>query len=287
MPTIQGPKIPNTAVIGMENDSRLDKSRAFRMDFDARKFVDQIEIKGYRLAWQRAAECPCEPTNSKTQQPDPNCTLCEGTGWMYFRPADYALDNDKAGKPLDGAAEAIIAMPHVVVIRGIMTGLQWKADPYDKVGRWVSGMSTVTVRPENRIGYYDRLTNLDGKTVFSEVVKFKKGSTSLKTRYPVVAVNLIRTKDRVYKANDFELVKGKIVWNPAEAPKADVRVSLHYLIHPTWVIIEHPQSIRDQYVAKKKPKEALQTKIGDNVELPIRGVVQYDFLPMPGERSAE
>lgn len=275
MPTI---KMPKTAVVGLENDARLEKSRAFRMDFDPSKFVDQIEIKGYRLAWSRAADCPCLPNNKETKQPDINCTLCKGLGVFYFRPRDYAINLDKVGK-LDDVQAAIAAQPEVVIIRGLMTGLQVKTDQYDKVGRWIEGMSSVTVRPENKLAYWDKLTNIDSTVIFPEVVDMPAGGLlTLKTRYPVVSVNLIRTLTKVYEPAEFEVVKGVITFNPGKAPPAGTRVSLHYFIHPSWVIVEHPKSFRDQYIQKKQKKADLDTVIGNQAELPIQAVVRYDFL---------
>ena len=55
-----------------------------RIDFKPTQFDLAIETKGYLLLWERSTQCPCTPVTTQTEQPDPNCSLCKGSGWIYF-----------------------------------------------------------------------------------------------------------------------------------------------------------------------------------------------------------
>ena len=258
--------------------STAQTSKELRVDFVPDRFVGIIEIKGYRLAWQRAALCPCLPINDQTAQPDPNCTTCKGIGWLYFKPSNFVVDTTKIGD-LDDIQTILANRSDTVVIRGVMSGLMNRGEPYDKLGHWASGASQVTVRYENKIGYYDRITNLDSLIVFSETVTIGTDrQANIKPRYPIVEVNLIRSLTTEYTALDLDVVDGDIVWKANKAPAAGSRLVLHYNCHPTWLIIEHPHAIRSTFTAKKL--KSPPTPVGAFQELPIQALVRYEFLPV-------
>ena len=69
------------------------KEAGRRVDFKPDAFTLAIETKSFgRLAWTQACYCPCVPNNDQTDQPDPNCDLCDGHGWLMFRPAIAETD---------------------------------------------------------------------------------------------------------------------------------------------------------------------------------------------------
>jgi hypothetical protein len=106
-----------------------------------------------------------------------------------------------------------------------------------------------------------------------------RGDTTLTTRYPVCGVNLLRSLTHTHEAADFELVNGVITWNGGKAPTAlTTRLTVHYLMHPVWRVVEHPKSLRDQYIQKKMKRASLDTAVGNRAQLPLYSVVKYDFL---------
>jgi hypothetical protein len=247
-----------------------------RPDMDARKFDALIEQKGYRLAWSRATECPCSSVNDQTRQPDPNCLVCKGTGWLYFAPTEPVMAS-KVGK-LNPLQEKLIADTKSGVIRGIITGIRSNREPFGEIGNWQWGDVTVSVRPENRLGHYDKLIHLDSEIVFVEAFDTDDPALPIKTRYLVNQINMLRSLATEFVAGtDFTLTAGAVTWLPGKGPIKGTRVSLHYLTHPTWLIIDHPHAIRAS-MRKLKVKDPL-TPQGDPQNLPIQAHARLDFLP--------
>ena len=245
-----------------------------RADFRNEMWIQAIEAKGYRLAWSRTAQCPCKSLNDQTDQNDPNCPLCDGLGWIFFKP-EGAVSNPKLIGPLDPIQTRFVG-DHGAIIHGIMTGLSNQQNALDAIGPWMQGMAMVTVRAENKLGYYDRLTALDSRIVYSQILK--AGETPiLKTKYPVVQSNLVRSVDKVYvEGTDFDITVGDIVWKPTKAPAPTTPLVVHYLTHPTYRITEHPHMVRTT-LTKFKQKAPL-TPQGEPVDLPVQGVCRYEFM---------
>jgi len=262
---------PSAGLMGLPDGL---KEQGQRVDFKPDKFTLLVETKGYRLAWSRMAYCPCVNTNDQTEQSDPLCTLCEGSGWLKFRPHSFAINELVVGE-LDAIQDAIIS-DNSVPIRGVISGLTNKNIPYDTAARRVEGMASLTVRPENKLGYYDRIVNLDATIVYSQLLEAGDPSVPLESRYLIREMNLIRDLTKVYVLNtDFTIVAGKIVWDTAASyPASGTQLALHYLTHPAWRIVEHPHAIRLTSVKYKTDSVA-----GDPTDLPIQAAIRYEFIP--------
>lgn len=251
------------------------KANATRGEFRPGLFIAAIEGFGYRLAWSRAAHCPCAPVNSQTDQPDPNCALCQGTGWYLFRPVNGTIDPLRVGV-LDPLQRKILGTTSTV-IRGIMTGLTANMQPWDQAGPRLEGTMNVTVRAENIIGYYDRLVNLDAVSAYSQVLDVPEGDT-LPLRYLVRDVNVLQTITTAYNLTaDYTLVDGVITWTLAgNRPDPGERVVCHYLMHPTWRLIEHPHNVR--MLVKTRKNIPLETPLGNPIPLPLQAQAKYEWL---------
>ncbi len=248
-----------------------------RADFSPQEFVTLIETKGYRVAWSRGALCPCKPINDQTQQPDPNCSICRGSGWFYFAPAQATIDTLLVGS-LDGVQLRIVN-DNAAVIRAIQTGIGVQWQMYDQIGSRIQGTMMGTVRHENKLGYHDRITNLDSTIVYQEILDVPDPTLALETRYPIVKVNLFRSLTQVFTApTDFTVsASGAIVWVGGQEPPVDARLVCHYLCHPTWLVVEYPHSVRLTPIARKVKKPT--TPVGNPVNLPIQAMLKYEFLP--------
>ena len=264
----------NSGVIGLPPDT---KESGTRVDFATNDFDIVIETKGYRLAWSRASLCPCVPVNTQTKQPDPTCTQCKGRGWFYFAPSLATARESVVGE-LTGVQSRIVA-DAAAVIMGIMTGLTAKDEVYGEIGKRLSGATQVTVRAANKLGYHDRIVNLDVIIVYAQLIELETvGTTEL--RYPGVAINDIRTVDKTFTApDDFDLVDGDIVWNLSSGnlPAVDDLLSVNYLCHPTWLVVEHPHATRQTFT-KHKVSDPL-TPAGNPIDMPVQALIQYEFMP--------
>lgn len=271
---------------GVIGDPPGTKEAGNRVDFIPVDFERAIADKGYRVAWSRAVLCPCVPLNDQTQQPDPNCALCKGSGWHYFAPSKATLNKLIVGE-LDGV-QTRLAQDNAAIIEGLMMGIAKTDVPYDMAGRRVTGTSNLTVRPENKLGYHDRIVNLDALIVFSQILDVVNLTDPLETRYPIHQVNLlVRIVDDVATTftgpADFTLGTGadagKIIWKGTSPnlPLAGDRLAIHYLCHPTWLVVEYPHASRMTPVALKVTKRPAPA--GEYIDMPIQTVVKYEFLP--------
>ena len=264
------PEIRPASGIAGNTDLKYEKRRP---DMKAELFDALIEQKGYRLAWSRATECPCASVNEQTRLPDPNCLLCKSTGWFYFAP-NTPIKTAKVG-PLNPLQQKLV--DKAGVIRGIISGIRSNREPMGEIGNWQWGDVTITVRPENRLGHYDKLIHLDSEIVYVEAFDSGELTLPVVTRYLVNQVNLFRSVVQEFVAGtDFTLIAGVITWLPGKGPEKGTRLSLHYLTHPTWLVIDHPHSIRAS-MRKLKVKDPL-TPQGDPQQLPIQAHARLDFL---------
>jgi hypothetical protein len=265
---------PETGVIGIPEGV---KEAGKRVDFKPNDFDFMIETKGYRMAWQRASLCPCQSVTSKTEQPNPNCSLCGGNGWTYFGRGSESLEDDVG--TLDDIQAAIVSDMNAYVIRGIMTNLTNMPDANQTVGFWQAGDMKCTVRPENKLGYYDKLVSLDSEIGYSERLT-ADGSNKLTTRFRATNCNLLRTETRVYEiGTDYNISTTGEVTFLQNTPIAGQTVGIHYLCHPTFLVVDHPHSIRTSLLKYKKA--SLQSPVGDPLRLPIQATVRLDFVPEP------
>jgi hypothetical protein len=262
------------------NDSTLSR-RHLRVDFRPEtEFESLIEQKTPRLGWARSVPCPCVGFNDQTDQPDPKCPTCNGLGFSYFRPnpGSYAVDVALVGK-LNDEQSAALERANAVVIRGLMTSLETEPDSFRVLGNWVFGTSRLTVRPANKLSYYDRIISLDESMTFSEVVKYDGGAT-LKTRYGVIAINVLRTQTQQYGEDDVQIVAGAITWKAGKAPVSGTRVAINYLCHPVWVVTNHLHVARTSLAKFRKQPAALQTPEGDAIAMPVQSMVRLEYLEL-------
>lgn len=252
------------------------KETGRRVDFKPDNFTLAIETKSFgRLAWTQACYCPCAANNTQTDQPDPNCDLCDGHGWFMFRPLLAEVDPKVVGD-LNPLQAKLLEDNQASIIMGIMTSFFGKEAPYEAARRRIEGSANLTVRPENKLGYWDRIVNLDALIPYSQTV-IADGTDLLSLTYLAAQVNLLRTVDTVYEQGttvqpaDFILDLGDIRFTTP--PDTGTRFAVHYLCHPTWRVIEHPHTTRVTPV-KFKTKSA----VGIQTPLPVQAVVRYEFL---------
>lgn len=254
------------------------KSKTGGAELLSDKIIATLEVNGARLAWSRATICPCPGFNEQTRQPDPTCPECRGGGVLYFGPKDY-VPPAEAGT-LDDLQKALILKNKAAVIRGVIQRVTQAQDFYDVLGNWVRGTMQVTVRPENKIGYYDRLVNIDSEVPYSQIVIALTDPTLLvPLRYLATGVNTMidPTGRRYEQGEDFTVKDGQICWYPGKAPVVGTRLSVHYLTHPTWLVVDHPHVLRE--IARRRKQVPRITPLGNPTPLPIQASVRLEFLP--------
>lgn len=252
-----------------------------RADFRVEDFERMIDAQGARLAWARAIRCPCVPVNAQTQQPDPRCERCRRhPGWTFFGPADYFVP--AAVGQLDQLQQAVVEHYGASVIRGIMVGLNHRDDEFNKLGIWRFGEGLVTVRPQNVLAYNDRLVDLDSEIAFSEVLEVTYQQNQVvqpTTRYPVLALNHALDNRGVTYRQGADLIlspKGELRWRSGHAPVAKTRVTLSYLCHAHWRVMDQPHVMRRTQVLTKTKQPT--TPLGTPRALPIQAQIKLEQM---------
>ena len=275
--SIFGPQTED-ATLGLPPNTKILKA-----DFYDSLIHGLVETKGPRLAWSRAAVCPCVSVDGQTQTNDPNCQLCKLTpGFIFFRPEGYtpALVHD-IGNVTD-VQKFLIDRPlsPSVVIRGLITSVARSEEAYDRLGDWVFGTFNITVRPQNKLGYYDRITCLDSEMVWSQIVHITSKHGPVALRFPATKVSFCRTVDTLYvQGADFELdEEGRLVFTAGKRPALQTRVSVHYHHHPQFLIQEHVNAFRESIQRSKVAEATRQTPIGNIQHLPIRAMAKLELL---------
>lgn len=268
---------PSLAQLGVLADTKETGQRA---DFRRDVFENSIEAHGYRLAWTRATFCPCIPLNNQTEQANPTCAVCNGTGYAYFGQR-VKQDPAKIGQLSDLQA-SLIQNTGAMVIRGLMTGIGRRDKPYQEIGHYHEGEAMCTVRPMNTLGRLDRLVQLDSYITYTQKIVAGAPGKPLALRYPALTVNLLAaTSDNVavtrYIQNeDFTLVLGNIVWRTGRAPVAGTSMAVHYLCMPTWLVTEQPHSVRMQNILAKV--QTPLTPEGNLLYLPLQAQLRLEWL---------
>ncbi len=279
---------PDVGTIGLPKDT---KEGGQRVDFkvfgeDESAFDFLISTKCPRYAWARAIQCPCETRHTdETEQVGINCTNCNQLGWAFFLPHEYVVD--AAVGELDDEQQGIVDRGNAVVIRALLTSASSQSDIFAVLGEYALGSATCTVRPKNKLGYYDRLIGIDEKMTFSEPL-VADGTSVLKTRYPVVSVNaimwLVDGVPTFATTDDFCLVAGVITWNTGDEPAEGARLTVHYLCHPVWIVQQIDRVSRTSLVKQKRG--TTKTPQGDILDLPPRFVVRLSHLSLGKEQEA-
>ncbi len=169
------------------------------------------------------------------------------------------------------------------VIRALVQRIPVDQQPYTPLGPWRTGELHATVRPENKIGYYDRFVLLDSVITYDELIDISGDQDStvsfdMHLRYRAVNVTGVFTlTQRFNQGADFEVTdQGVIRWYPDCAPVGE-RVSVHYTTHPAFLILNRPHSMR-QSAVYRKPKGKRLTPLGDPQELPLQAHLMLEFL---------
>ena len=217
-----------------------------RTDFQIDEFQHIIAQKGMIVQWEKATKCPCVQI-AGSGQPDYNCPLCMGKGWTWYDPQQ---------------------------IQGIMTSNteQYK---YEHPGEFGTGTSNFTTISQNKLGYYDRLTNMDSLVRYSDLVKKGDHNGKDRLRFQPIEIGYCRDLTNEYVAKvdfDYDPNSFEINWIPTgHEPNSGVRYSVEYVTHPRWIVIEMPNVFRDTYVKRKKPFITF-------VELPVKAMVRLEWF---------
>lgn len=254
-------------------------------DLQDDRLITLIERAGARFAWLRATICPCEGLTPELRRPYAGCELCEGQGLLYFGRSSLMQDPALIGD-LTELQQAYVDQTGALVIKGIFSHAQAEGTLDDKpMGQWREGTPRITVRPENKVGYADRLVSLDNEIVYIETATTEEGTLVLPTRYPPIDVSLVRSLTTEYEIDtDYTVELGRITFVEGREPAAGTMLALHYTTFPCWRVTEHPHLVRETtrlYPSLAAPTSFTQeliTPTGRPTRLPIQCKVGLEFV---------
>jgi len=206
-----------------------------RVDFNVVDFEQLVKDKGYSVLHHKGQICPCANELGETQL---MCPHCGNTGRYYI------------GEPAR--------------IKAIMTGMS-KDYLFDLEGVTATGLVYITTNAKHRLGFADKITLLDGKIVYSEIILDLH--TIPKFRYPLLDVESVVSFNKVYvEDTDYSFIDGVFTWlKPVREP-----FSIRYITYPVFIILNFPNVIRGTQAKVK------QTTI-KHVELPVKALAKLEF----------
>jgi len=252
--------VPPT-VRDVDNSPPRPPKRKQRSDFRTEDFRRVIDQHGKHVTWRKALLCPCY--NETTGQALLGCVDCSGSGYVYVDPLD---------------------------IRAHMASFDRNTKIYEKFGMWLEGACAITVEPQYRIHFRDKIEMRDALMPFNELLK-KGNRRGIRSKLPagmdsaryriVSATKMMYCPDpetgglvALEPGFHFEITAdGWIKWLAAgdNLVAAGARVSLLYDFHPTYQVVSHPHVTRDDVSGTKRPVDTV-------VSLPIQAGLKLDFL---------
>lgn len=251
-----------------------------RPHLPASPLIALLEAGSPRFAWQRTARCPCISINGETFNADPDCPKCLGAGDYAYQPVEEDSAVVDRGT-LDASQLALLV--GAACIKGSLSGGMRNDTFTDQFGHWLSGRALITVRPENILGYHDRLVCLDSEIAYEEPVKVDPdtvGGATIVTRYPPTRVIRVESVETLYVEDaDYELVDGVLRWRTILPDPLPPKVMVAYLCRPTYVVDAFPHAVR---ITQLWRGAASVMPTGTPEPLVLQTVVRLEFVkPAP------
>lgn len=191
-------------------------------NWDRKKFDDLISDKGYQCIIERALRCPCR--NSPTGQAMSDCMNCSGTGWFF-------IDKQKT-------TVVCQAMSH-----------RTKYEVWTEANMGIVNIST---RPQDKLGFMDRVSLLDLESWFTQVLNLKLSTTDATKYFSFLIYNPIKVfevyifensqKPLLYlEVDNYTIECNKILINKAYLDNLEITnpvVTIRYTHNPTYHIID-------------------------------------------------
>ena len=252
----------------------LTKTRADFRDVEFRKLIAQ---KGLNVRWTQTAQCPCS-----TKTSDLNMDI----DYIGADAPDKAIDysNQNACTVCDGNGKIYHSAQN---IQAVVTGAE--GDYINaRFGGYRDGVINLTLNPEHLPAFGDRFELLDSVMLYQETIedndldtlalrfpiqqrtlKLLNGDVTVGVTYCSYAVNNITQDAELVENTHFTIVDNKINWT--NKPDGVTKFTFSYYIHPSYICVGFPNSVRDTHVRFKQTSEV-------NTPLPIRIQAKLEFL---------
>ena len=217
-----------------------------RLDFVPQKFKDKTIEKGYDITWEKMLLCPCR--KDITTQAKSDCINCNGTGYHWFDPI-----------------ETIGLISSVAVQKRF---LQWTED--------LMGTAMMTINPEYKIGWMDKITVNSAETMYSEVCEVFEQDALLYIRTKYIPLEVIGLFEFVAVNEALNSLENQIETNGyvskilAPVQSGD-SISILYKHRPVYLVNDTMNDYRNTYVKKGMI-------VDTNKTMPIRVMIKKAHL---------
>ena len=222
-----------------------------RADFAKNSFDKLVYEKGYDVIHEKALKCPCVSKNSGQQT---NCKNCGGSSWIYFNPTQTKM-----------------------VIHSMNLNTKYKEWSQENIGT-----ASITSLAETETSFMDRITVIDGITIFTETLFLKYNTSTYywatiynikEISYIGLFINSLQALRPLVYGTDFTYVDNKIIFltaslyiNPTVDPEEqDISVTIRYKHSPQLHIIDSPRDTMQTYINIAQEGESV-------VSLPVHSI---------------
>lgn len=226
-------------------------------------FDNAIEKKGYNVIHEKALKCPCKSENTNQQS---NCKNCGGTGWIFINSTQTKM-----------------------ILHSMNRETKFKDWSEQNLG-------TVAVSSmiRDQLSYMDRITVVDGRTFFSEVLHLKVISDDDQrlfafTTYNIKSVfyaglfiSVDQQLTRLIENTDFTFVKNQFFLDESfyDENNDDISITIRYEHAPQYHVLDLSRETMQSIVAE--PGGNKETV----VDLPISAVARRAHYILDNENIA-
>lgn len=188
-----------------------------RIDVKNQELEKMVDQHGANIYWERSIFCSC--LDIYTGQPDFTCPSCKGKGYFYF-----------------GGTQT----------KALVYSINAKKDQYP-IGMLDVGTSYMTCHSYDRVAFRDRITFLDMKSIYSQVVTFTGDPEGEILKYKPLDVITLRNLGQEIPSAAYTIEGNRIKFQDGLFNPND-RFSILMEILPTYVVIDIPHELRGTYI---------------------------------------
>jgi hypothetical protein len=241
-----------------------------RGEFNLTQIYQEFMQLAVRAKWEAMARCPCGSADQNAQKLQ--CPVCGGSGWEVH---------------------------HDQIVRLMAVGVRSNLSLWERFGEFRFGEASFTSRGEHAPAMFDRLTLLDARIAYNDLVK-RRGTVDT-LRYPVTAKlytnssGVIKTLDVTHlrssgvggspgsilvKGTDFVInASGNIDWTLGiarqTAPAVGSLYSICYYTMPVYRVTTFPHDFRD---TRTKRTNGAKTSADHADSLPVQFNAKLEWI---------
>ena len=224
-------------------------------EFRKNDFEVAIFQKGYKVIHEQSLQCPCKSEATNQQS---NCQNCGGTGWGFINATETKT-----------------------ILHSMNMSTKYKEWSQEN-----SGLVNITVRDSEYLSFMDRITVVDGNSVFGEVKHFKKKNNVLftYTSYNIKEILYIALfkgvsvkYQRLTETQDYTFEDNAIILNNKflVAGEQDLSITVRYKHSPQYHVVDLTRDLMNSSIT-----EGGKEKI---ITLPISAVGRQSHFVLTAE----